>query len=68
VVDRYPEGNTVRVFYDPADPTAAVLEPGAGLGAYIPLGAGIFMVVAGIVTGAAGLLRKKPNPNISRVS
>jgi hypothetical protein len=28
ILTRYPEGSTVRVFYDPNDPRDALLEPG----------------------------------------
>ena len=32
IVQRYPPGTRVRVYYDPADPRAAVLEPGTTRG------------------------------------
>lgn len=36
----YLEGNSVRVFYNPNDPAAAVLEPGVGWSVYSVLGVG----------------------------
>jgi Protein of unknown function (DUF3592) len=35
VTERYPKGNKVKVFYDPNDPTLAVLEPGAKFSSYV---------------------------------
>lgn len=36
----YHEGNTVRVYYNPGDPSAAVLEPGVGCSVYAVMGVG----------------------------
>jgi hypothetical protein len=48
----YPAGRAVEVAYDPADPTRAVLEPGAGPAAYLACA-----VPAGVaLLGAVGLL------------
>lgn len=41
VVDRYPVGSHVQVFFDPDDPGTAVLESGAELESYVILFAGV---------------------------
>jgi hypothetical protein len=47
ILSRYPLGQTVTVFYDPANPDKAVLEPGVSNGSYIVLGIGaLFVVIA----------------------
>lgn len=48
VVDRYPVGKQITVYYNPGDPTVAVLEPGGG-GDSFTLSAGIG--VLGLVMG-----------------
>jgi len=49
--DRYAVGDTVTVYYDPADPRFAVLEPGASIESRLALGAGVIsLVVAGVLT------------------
>lgn len=45
----YREGNTVRVYYNPSDPAAAVLEPGVGWSVYSVVGVG------GLVTATSFL-------------
>jgi len=59
IVGRYPEGKKVDVHYDPASPGTAVLEPGAGGGAYIPLLIGVVFVIAGGASIAGGVVKKK---------
>jgi len=59
IVGRYPEGKKVDVHYDPAGPGTAVLEPGAGGGAYIPLLIGVVFVIAGGASIAGGVVKKK---------
>jgi len=39
ILARYPKGGSVPVFYDPADPSKAVLEPGNRRGTFAPLAA-----------------------------
>lgn len=47
VLARYPEGGSVPVFYDPADPSNAVLEPDNRRGTFAPLaGAAVFALPA----------------------
>lgn len=55
ILDRYPPGGSVGVFYDPDDPSSSVLEPGVGAPTYILLVAAIGFLVFGIA-GALGLI------------
>lgn len=51
VVVRYPVGKPVRIYYDPAHPETAVLQPGFTSGLLIPLGLGlVFTIVGGGLT------------------
>jgi hypothetical protein len=50
VVDRYPEGATVTVYYHPDDPTQAVLEPGGGGDAAVLM---VAVVLCGVVLALA---------------
>ena len=45
---KYPKGSSVPVFYDPADPSNAVLEPGNRSGTLVPL-VGVLMCVWPVV-------------------
>jgi len=49
VARKYPAGRFVKVAYDPAQPTTAVLEPGLNLSAALPALAGIALVLASFV-------------------
>jgi hypothetical protein len=49
VARKYPAGRVVKVAYDPARPTAAVLEPGLNLSAALPALAGIALTLASFV-------------------
>lgn len=51
VLSQYPESATVRVYYDPDDPSRSVLEPGTTNDAMLHAALGLLMVIAG-----AGLL------------
>ena len=44
----YPAGSMVDVYYDPADPASAVLNPGASWGTFGPLLMGLIFVPGGI--------------------
>ncbi|AKF84762.1 hypothetical protein MFUL124B02_04180 [Myxococcus fulvus 124B02] len=47
ILRRYPPGQAVRVAYNPADPTDAVLEPGAHAPSFVRLGVGLGLVALG---------------------
>lgn len=50
IVDRYPVGQAVTVYYDPEQPKTAVLEPGVTWSSYLMLGIGLlFMFIPGII-------------------
>jgi len=49
VVDRYPMGKKVDVFYNPEKPDEAVLVPGVSLTSYTPVGAGVLIAITGLV-------------------
>ncbi|GAB4543036.1 MAG: hypothetical protein Kow0063_35730 [Anaerolineae bacterium] len=44
----YTAGSDITVYYDPAVPEAAVLQPGAGFGTYAPLLLGLFFLLGGV--------------------
>jgi len=48
-VDKYPVGARVQVYYNPADPEIATLEPGLGKGDWLVLAIGLGMLVMGIL-------------------
>ena len=45
IVDRYSPGMVVDVYYDPADATRSVLEPGVSWTSYFVLGMGLFFTI-----------------------
>lgn len=45
--ERFPTGSSLTVYYDPDDPTSAVLEPGSNWGTFVPLLFGLFLGGAG---------------------
>lgn len=61
ILERYPNGQRIAVFYNPAQPDRAVLEPGVSGGSYIVLGIGllfVFLSLFGIVfVGVRSFLR-----------
>lgn len=48
-VDKYPVGARVQVYYNPANPEMATLEPGLGKGDWLVLAIGLGMLILGIV-------------------
>lgn len=50
VVDRYPITSEVTVYYDPANPSKSVLEPGADLGLTLMPWGGLIFLIGGIAT------------------
>jgi len=55
ILERYPLGSSVDVFYDPDDPSSSVLEPGVGAGTYILLAVAIGFFIFGIA-GVIGII------------
>ena len=53
VVNRYPAGKPVKVFYDPQKPDFGVLEPGVNADNYLVLAGGLAMLLAGVVMAVA---------------
>jgi hypothetical protein len=52
MLERFPQGGAVMVFYDPGNPGSCVLEPGVGVYMYFVLAFTVILALA----GAAGLL------------
>ncbi|MDX1944912.1 MAG: DUF3592 domain-containing protein [Pirellulaceae bacterium] len=57
IVERYPVGKEVKVYYDPREPSFGVLEPGLTATNYIVLIAGALFFLAGLVLGLYTLRR-----------
>lgn len=55
IVDKYPEGGTAQVYYDPSDPSTSYLEDATGNLLMTVVGGGLFGVVA-LAAGVGGLL------------
>jgi hypothetical protein len=47
IVNRYPLKSAVKVYYNPADPNDAILEPGVQRRAYMPVFFALFFAAAG---------------------
>lgn len=56
ITGRYPAGLEVDVYYDPQDPSRAVLERGAPTAAYLPVALGVAMALVGAASFAAGIV------------
>lgn len=57
IASKYSKGKQVDVFYNPNDPTIAMLEPGVTGGSFIILGLGLLLSVIGLVIGAITTFR-----------
>lgn len=65
-VKQYPEGKTIQVYYDPENPSEAVLQPGAFFSSYfMVIFGGVFAFVGGIILLVAifGMGRKPADAN-----
>ncbi len=49
IVNRYPVGKRVNVYYDPDDPSTSVLEPGAGWSSFMVAGIGLLFTLLGFL-------------------
>ena len=58
VLDRYPIGSRVQVYYEPGNPDNAALETGMALSTFIPFCSGIFIFLGGAYL-AFTMLRQK---------
>ncbi|MDO8571970.1 MAG: DUF3592 domain-containing protein [bacterium] len=63
IVNRYPLGKSVAVYYNPKDPNASVLEPGANLGSFLAAGIGALFFILGIVMAVQALKGKPKTAN-----
>lgn len=62
IVNRYPVGQTVQVYYNPAEVTEAVLEPGVSTSSYLVLGIGLIFALVPFIFGPfmlIGSLRRR---------
>ena len=48
IINRYPEGKNVKVYFNPDKPNVSVLEPGVSLWSYMPLGIGAVFIIVGV--------------------
>ncbi|MBI2122008.1 MAG: DUF3592 domain-containing protein [Candidatus Sungbacteria bacterium] len=51
LVNRYPVGEQINVYYDPNDPSISVLEPGAGWSSFMVVGIGALFTLLGFIGG-----------------
>lgn len=58
IVNRYPEGRRVRVFYNPEDPETAVLEPGVTWSSYMILVMGLCFTAVPVLIAVGGLANR----------
>lgn len=49
IINRYPLGKQVRVYYDSNDPSTSVLEPGAGWSSFMVAGIGALFTLVGFI-------------------
>ncbi len=55
LVNKYPVGKTITVYYDPTNKSKALLEPGPVIITYVPFVFGILAIISGLLA----LFRKK---------
>ncbi|MDX1616841.1 MAG: DUF3592 domain-containing protein [Candidatus Promineifilaceae bacterium] len=56
VLARYQPESTVKVYYDPADPSEAVLVPGPGTSNYLAIVWTVFMAIVFVIAWIGGIL------------
>jgi len=56
LISRYPVGTKVSVYYDPSNPSRAVLQPGGSTTWRIPMAAGAILAVVGLLYTVAPYL------------
>jgi hypothetical protein len=49
ITERYPKGASVRISYNPVQPSQAVLEPGVNIAACVPLGVGLAILFMSMI-------------------
>ena len=49
IINNYPVGKNVTVYYDPEKTDRSVLEPGVSAGSYIVIGIGVFFILLTII-------------------
>lgn len=59
IVDRYPKGKTVNVFYSPNSPESAVLETGTGIRPWVWMAVSVVLLVLGLVMFWAGIPKEE---------
>ncbi len=59
IVAKYPQGMAVTVYYDPAAPETAVLEPGVTWSSYAILGIGLIFVCSSFIMLPLSLLSRR---------
>lgn len=47
IVNRYPDGKKIQVFYNPSDPDNSVLEPGIPISIYVFIAIGVLLLIFG---------------------
>jgi hypothetical protein len=58
ILDRYPVGATVTVFYDPENPATSLLVTGAPGNTYVMMAASVFCLLAALAVGVSALRRR----------
>ncbi len=65
ILDRFPVGKKVRVYYSPGDPSLAVLEPGIHGGTGVWFGVGMVFILFGVVFLQLFPAAAHPGPHLS---